>query len=320
MNPHNSTQLMPQSYFLADWTQAMLQIKRTKQPFFVPVSSRIEPLREQHQDETLAFLATRPEHTFVMTGWILDNGVVSDLNRGTFYGHRNGLGQLDGVALIGHVTLFETNNEVALAAFARLAQDCSSARVIMAGAEDLEGFLGHFKHGPEPRLRCREQLFQQRHEERLDQAVPELRLATPNNLELVVSVHAQMAFEESGINPLFEDPEGFYRRCARRIEQKRVWVLVENKQLIFKADIISDTPEVVYLEGVYVSPSKRGEGLGQRCVKQLTNELLKRTKSVCLLVNDENVAAQSCYRKAGYRLRDVYDTLYLNHNNKPTVQ
>jgi hypothetical protein len=144
MTPHNFTQLMPQSNLLADWTQAMLQITRTNsQQFFVPVSSRrIEPLREQHQDETLAFLATRAEHTFVMTGWILDNGLVSNLNRGTFYGHRNGLGQLDGVALIGHATLFETNNEVALAAFARLAQDCSSARVIMAGAEGLERFLG----------------------------------------------------------------------------------------------------------------------------------------------------------------------------------
>lgn len=321
MTPNNFTKLMTQSNSPADWTQEMMQItKTTSQPFLVPTTSRrVEPLREEHKGEALGFLATRAEHTFVMTGWILDNGIVSNLNRGTFYGYRNELGQLDGVALIGHVTLFETSNEVALAAFARLAQDCSSARVIMAGTEDLKRFLGYFKSGPEPGLMCREQLFEQHHEERLDEAVPELRLATPDNLELVVPVHAQMAFEESGVNPLFVDPEGFYRRCARRIKQKRVWILVENKQLIFKADIISDTPEVVYLEGVHVSPNKRGEGLGPRCVKQLTNELLKRTKSVCLLANQENVAAQACYRKAGYQLRDVYDTLYLNQNQDLTA-
>lgn len=316
MTPPNFTKLMTQSNSLANRTQAMLQITKTNsQRFFGPVTSRrIEPLREEHKNEALGFLATRTEHTFVMAGWILDNGLVSPLNRGTFYGHRNERGQLDGVALIGHVTLFETNNEVALAAFARLAQDCSSARVVMAKANNLQRFLAYFTNEQRPRLMCREQLFEQHHEQKIEEAVPGLRLATPDNLELVVPVHAQMAFEESGVNPLFVDPEGFYQRCARRIEQQRVWVLVENRQLIFKADIISDMPEVVYLEGVYVSPNRRGEGLGPRCVKQLTNELLKRTKSVCLLVNPENTAAQTCYRKAGYRLLDVYDTLYLNQD------
>ena len=68
---------------------------------------------------------------------------------------------------------------------------------------------------------------------------------------------------------------------------------------------------VVYLEGVYVSPEHRGNGYGARCMTQLTNHLLERTKSVCLLVNRTNVAAQACYRKAGYEFREYYDTLYL---------
>ena len=319
MTPHNFTQLMTQSYSLADWTQAMLQITRTNsQPFFVPLSSRrIDPLREQHKDETLAFLATRAEHTFVMTGWILDNGLVSNLNRGTFYGHRNELGQLDGVALIGHVTLFETDNESALAEFARLTQDCESAKTVMGEADQVERFLSYYKRdGQTPRLMYRERLFELRHKQELEESVTGLRLATAGDLELVAPVHAQMAFEESGVDPLFVDPEGFYRRCARRIEQKRVWVNVENGQLIFKADVISDTPEVIYLEGVYVSPEKRGNGLGARCMKQLSNELLTGTNSVCLLVNHKNSAANACYKKAGFTMRDLYDTLYLGQEKE----
>jgi len=292
----------------------MLQITSTNpQPLLAPVSSgRIQQLREEHKTKVLAFLATRPQHTFVMTGWIRDNGLVSPLNRGTFYGHRNTQGQLDGVALIGHVTLFETNNEAAVAEFARLTQDCQSAHTVMGEADKVGRFLSSYKRdGQEPRLMCRERLFEQRRTEALAEAVPGLRLATADDLELVAPVHAQMAFEESGINPLFVDPEGFYRRCARRIQQNRVWVNVENGQLVFKADVISDTPEVVYLEGVYVSPEKRGNGLGARCIKQLTNELLTHTDSVCLLVNQQNAAAHSCYQKAGYKLRDLYDTLFL---------
>src|SRR5216110_951372 len=75
-------------------------------------------------------------------------------------------------------------------------------------------------------------------------------------------------------NPLLADPNGFRERCRRRIEDRRTWVLVEQDQLIFKADVISDTPEVVYLEGVYVHPEHRGKGHGSKCLTQLTRSLL----------------------------------------------
>src|SRR5262249_45250850 len=88
-------------------------------------------LEEEHKNETLAFLSTRILHTFVMTGWLHDNGVVNPLNRGTFYGYRNHTGQLDGVALIGHTTLFEARSDEAVAAFAGLTQECSAASALM---------------------------------------------------------------------------------------------------------------------------------------------------------------------------------------------
>ena len=300
-----------------------LQITRnnlTPVPWLPSDSESVELLRAECQTEVLSFLSARPQHTFVMSGWIRDNGLVSHLNRGEFYGHRNPQGQLDGVALIGHITLFETNTEAALAAFARLTQNCSSASLIMGEADKVERFSRYYKQdGQTPRLMCRELLFEQRFREDIDEAVPGLRLATSDDLELVVPVHAQMTFEESGVNPLFVDPEGFYRRCARRIQQKRVWVVTEDQKLIFKADIISDLPEINYIEGVYVNPEKRGNGLGPRCMKQLTNELLARTKSVCLLVKQQNSAAHACYQKAGYQLRELYDTLYLRQDQDPPV-
>ena len=64
--------------------------------------------------EVLAFLADRPLHTVSLTGLIEDNGLVSPLNRGAFYGCRNRQGQLEGVALIGHATLMETTTYRAL--------------------------------------------------------------------------------------------------------------------------------------------------------------------------------------------------------------
>src|SRR5712691_4089470 len=81
---------------------------------------RIHPLDDRHKEEVLSFLGIRPLNTFIMSSWIHDNGLDSAFNRGTFYGYRNAHRRLEGVALIGHITLFETEIDSALAAFASL--------------------------------------------------------------------------------------------------------------------------------------------------------------------------------------------------------
>jgi len=171
------------------------------------------------------------------------------------------------------------------------------------------------QEAPPPRLVCRELLFEQRSRQPLDGLVPSLRRATPEELDLVVPVHAQMFLEETGVNPLERDPSGFRQRCARRIQQGRVWVCVEDGRLLFKADVISDLAEVNYLEGVYVTPESRGKGFGSRCMRQLGNVLLTHTKSVCLLSKEEKSAAQACFLKAGYKLREYYETVYLQQDS-----
>jgi GNAT superfamily N-acetyltransferase len=272
-----------------------------------------QALTEEHREEALRFLASRPVHTVVMASFIRDNGVSSPLNRGTFYGCRDGEGRLVGVALIGHATLVETDSDEALAAFARLARACPRAHVMVGESDKIERFWEHYaEDGRSPRLVCRELLMEQRWPIRVRDAVPGLRPATPGDLEQVMTVQAQMASEESGVNPLEADPEGFRRRCLRRIEQGRVWVWTEGGRLIFKADIISETPEVKYVEGVWVAPDERGRGYGLRCLSQLSRELLARSGAVTLLVNETARGAVSFYRRAGYKLCSQYDTIFLH--------
>ena len=120
-----------------------------------------------------------------------------------------------------------------------------------------------------------------------------------------------MAVAECGVDPLVVDPDGFRARCLRRIERGRIWVLVEGGTLLFKADIMAETPESVYIEGVYVNRRHRRRGHGRRCLLTLGRILLSRSDSVCLLVNERNVVAQSFYYSVGYKLRGLYDTIYL---------
>ena len=273
---------------------------------------KVEELSTAHEAEVMDFLRERPTHTFGMAGFIRTNGLVSSHNRGTFYACRDSEGHLLGVALIGHYILFEARNDAAIKAIARLAQNCQDAHMLLGEQDNIEVFWKYYaERGQERRQVCRERLLERNSPVEADDAVPGLRLATIDDLDLVVPAHAQMAFDESGIDPLATNPEGFRQRCARRIEEGQTWVWVEDGKLMFKADVITDTPEVVYLEGVWVDPSERGKGNGFRCMSELNREFLMRTRSVCVLVNETFEAAQLFYKKAGFKVAGYYDTIFL---------
>lgn len=272
----------------------------------------IQPLTNAHAREALGFLATQSIDSIYMTGLIQDNGVESQFNRGTFYAARDTDGRLEGVALIGHATLIEARTEEALSAFARLARANPHAHVIVGQQEKIESFWSYYgKGGQRPRQICRELLFEQRQPTLALEPIPELRRATLEDLPQIIPVNALMAEEESSVNPLEVDAEGFRTRLRRRVEQGRVWVWTRGPRLIFKVDVMTEAPGVVYLEGVFVHPLERGRGYGARCLSQLGRQFLARERAICLLVNERNKDAQVFFFKIGYKLRGCYDTIFL---------
>ena len=164
------------------------------------------------------------------------------------------------------------------------------------------------------RRACRELLFELRHAMDVCEETGEMRRANLGDLDQIVPVQAAMAEFESGVNPIEVDPEGFRARCARRIEMGRVWVWEQDGKLVFKADIQADTPDVIYLEGIWVASAERGKGIGRKCLRQLCRDLLTRTKSVCLLVNEESERAHTFYRMCNFKMRGVYDSIFLRQN------
>lgn len=271
----------------------------------------LQELTNTHATETLAFLAVRPLHTVIMAGFINDNGVVNPLNRGLFYAYRNEQDQIEGIALIGHLTLFEARTDAALEAFAQFARSCPHISMITGEKEKLERFWQHYAaDGQLPRQLSCEFLYVQREFVEM-QSVGNVRQAKLDDVDLLVPLYATMVQEASGVNPLEKDPLGFRLRLVRRVEQGRVLVWIEQEELLFTASIISDTPTASYLEGVYVSPAHRGKGYGLRCMSQVSKKLLARTRSVCGFVNEQNRVAQAFYRKAGYELDSCYTKIYV---------
>jgi len=261
--------------------------------------------------EILSALAVPTLTNVILAGFIRDNGLVSSQNRGRFYVCRNERNKLEGVALIGHSILFEAFNEGAVEGFASIVRRNSSSHLLMGEQEATQRFWNFYTdQAQEPRHVCpvlflrRDKQFEQQRD------VAGLRLAVPEDLELIVRAQAAMALETSGVDPLQKDPVGFRQRYLRRIDKKRVWVLTNGRRLIFKLDVIADTPDAAYIEGVYVTREERGKGVGRSCINAVADKLLDHSKAIYLFVEKENTRTIAFYLKLGFDIAGNYDLLY----------
>lgn len=296
-------------------TLQLRQIIETHEAFNMtaPDLSRVALLTTEETAEVLAFLSVRPVHTVVMTSFINDNGIESELNRGKYYGYRGRGGELEGVALIGHSTLVEARSDEALRTLAHVARTSETPiHLIMSSGTAAETFWQHMTDGlTEPRLKCTEALFDVSFPFAVQTTDRQVKNADMSHLIAVAEAQAEVAFIECGVDPMQKDREGFLKRVARRIEQNRVFVVTDGDELVFKADVIAETDEVIYLEGVYVSEKYRGQGIGSECLASLTLQLLDRATHICMLSNVEFKGAHKSFVKAGFHNTDHCTTLFV---------
>lgn len=277
-----------------------------------PDLTRLYQLTENDRDEVMRFLNTKPVHTIAMSSFINDNGIESPANRGSFYGYRGNDGKFEGVALIGHTTLIEAHSTEAVRAFAFEAKrGIKPINLVMASDVVARTFwLNYAGSLRKPRISSSEILFEIGFPFPVQHSEWQIRNARPEELLTVARAHADVAILESGIDPLLTDMDGFLSRSLDRIKKGRTFVAVENGELIFKADILAETSDVAYLEGVYVAPELRGRGIGSKCLAKLNLMLLDRFHNICLLSNVDHRSAHICFEKAGFRRTGVCTALF----------
>jgi ribosomal protein S18 acetylase RimI-like enzyme len=264
-------------------------------------SNIVQPLSGSSEAEVLDFLFERPVQTFGMIGAIKDNGLVSPLNRGTFWGCRDSTGKLEGVGLIGHNTIFEARSIRTIRAFAEIASACQSMFLLLGPEEDVERFLGFYTSPESSSMKVtRYLLLNQRSLVESREPLPELRPANLDDLPLVARAHSLCGIEETGVDGLAQDAVGFTERCANRIKRGQTFVLEKDQKLIFKIEVLTRTPPVTYLESLWIDPAFRENGYSLRCISQVSGDLLRDSASICLLVREDNLSARHLYEKAGY--------------------
>ncbi|CAN5448843.1 hypothetical protein BH10ACI1_BH10ACI1_03400 [soil metagenome] len=279
----------------------------------MPQMSRLHLLENANEAEVVEFLSIRPVHTVVMKSFIQDNDLESADNRGKFYGYRSSEGTLEGIALIGHTTLIESRSNDSLVAFALIARVSETPiHIIMADGKTTEKFWQFFADDNRaPRLTCTELLFELNFPFMVQNCKWEVRLAKSEELEQIAEAHAEVAFIESGVDPMQKDREGFLKRTLKRIEKNRTFVVFENGKLVFKADIVAETSDVIYLEGIYVAPEYRGQNVGSECLAAISLQLIDRVSNICLLSNIEFKNAHRSFAKAGFKNTDACQTIFV---------
>ncbi|HEX4948646.1 MAG TPA: GNAT family N-acetyltransferase [Blastocatellia bacterium] len=283
-------------------------------------SANVRELDERDYQQALALLAHHPIQGVHLESLITDHGLTSPALRGRFYGYFE-QEQLTGIALMGHQIMFCAPDQ-ALPLLARAAADSGLRHTVIFGPkQQVELFWEHYAA-----LGCELKLLRDFYWyvcETPAQPIHQFQLvqATTEHLEAVQEAQASTLYEATGTDPRVTDPEGFRRRVRERIERGRTWIKLENDTIVFKAELQSVTPDVIYLEGIWTHPGYRKQGIARECVVELTHRRLRQQQMLCLVVEPEENVALRIYEHAGFRYASDYQARYPQPpNTTPAVE
>jgi uncharacterized protein len=133
-------------------------------------------------------------------------------------------------------------------------------------------------------------------------ADPLVRRVRLDELDILWPASVAMFTEEVGVSPTAGDGGASYRaRLQQLIRGGRAFARIEDGRVIFKAEIGAVTPHACQVQGVWVRPEFRGQGLAAPGMAAVVVEAAKSIAPlVSLYVNDYNLPARAAYRRAGF--------------------
>jgi uncharacterized protein len=139
-------------------------------------------------------------------------------------------------------------------------------------------------------------------------AEPRVRPVRTSELDTLLPAAVAMFTEEVGVSPLRVDGGAGYRaRVADLVRAGQALAWIEGGQVLFKADVGAVSRAACQLQGVWVAPQFRGQGIGQRGTAAVVEYARTAIAPlVSLYVNDYNRAARAAYDRVGFRQVGTY--------------
>ena len=142
---------------------------------------------------------------------------------------------------------------------------------------------------------------------------PGVRQVKPDELDTYLVAAVDMFIGEVGVDPRLGDGgRGYRRRVASLIAAGRAWARFENGEVVFKAEVGSQSPTVSQIQGVWVHPEWRGRGLGTAGTATLAAVVVGTGRIASLYVNDFNTVAKATYDGIGFVEVGTFATVLLD--------
>lgn len=167
-------------------------------------------------------------------------------------------------------------------------------------------------HSPEPfDVRPQQPLLAITGSPKVDPA-PGLRFTREDELDVIVPACAAMFEEEVGYSPFTGGGEHYRRRVASLVRrQASLADFDDDGQVIFKAELGTVSSTTVQIQGVWMNPAYRGQGLSARYLAAVVIAAQQRAPVVSLYVNSFNTRALSAYRTVGFEEVGTFATVLL---------
>jgi predicted GNAT family acetyltransferase len=133
-------------------------------------------------------------------------------------------------------------------------------------------------------------------------ADPYVRRVQPGELDVLLPASIAMFTEEVGVSPVAADGGALYRsRVNELVQLGRSFARIEEGRVVFKAEVGAVTAAACQIQGVWVDPTLRGQGLSVAGMAAVVDECLRSiAPAVSLYVNDYNTAARRAYERVGF--------------------
>jgi predicted GNAT family acetyltransferase len=130
---------------------------------------------------------------------------------------------------------------------------------------------------------------------------PLVRPVRPEELDRYLPAAVAMFTEEVGVDPRLPDGGAGYRaRVAELIASGRAFARFEGDEVVFKAEIGAMSSTVGQIQGVWVHPDRRGQGLAAGATAAVVARLQRMGRVASLYVNAYNLPARAAYRRVGF--------------------
>jgi hypothetical protein len=130
-----------------------------------------------------------------------------------------------------------------------------------------------------------------------------VRRVREDEIEMLLPASIAMFTEEVGVSPMAADGGALYRTRVRElVTAGRSFARFDGDRVVFKAEVGAATRSACQVQGVWVDPQLRGNGLAIGGMAAVVAACQRDVAPVVsLYVNDFNAAARRTYERVGFR-------------------